>query len=139
MRQLFSLSLIVITGAFYQICSKQMPQGINPFAPLVVVYMTALMTAVFLYHINGGKAILLEIKGLRLTPIILGIVICFYELGFILAYRSGFKASQLSAITTVLLMFVMTFLGYFLFKENISVFHLIGLCIAGLGVFITTL
>ena len=68
---------------------------------------------------------------------IIGLIVCFYELGFIYAYRSGFKIGLLSPLLSVAVMVILAIVGVLFFKEKISMMNTIGLIIASIGVLMT--
>lgn len=141
--RILSVGMIVIAGALYQICSKSIPADANPFSSLIAVYATSLSVALILFfatsHIIANDGLANELHKLNYAPFVLGAVITIYEMGFILAYRAGFKASELSAITTVILLVAMLFVGMLIFKEHVTLKTVVGLMIAIVGVIVTKL
>jgi drug/metabolite transporter (DMT)-like permease len=141
--KIIAVAMIVMSGMLYQICAKQTSPSINPFASLIVTYCVALSTALILFFSTGrffgGASLLLEVKKANYASVLLGNVIVAYEIGFILAYRAKYKASELSAHTTVMIMAVMFVIGILFYKETISPKQIIGLVIAAAGIFISIL
>ena len=40
MSLIWPMALVVVSNVFYQICTKSVPEDINPFASLIVTYLT---------------------------------------------------------------------------------------------------
>ena len=64
----------------------------------------------------------------------IGIVITGLEVGFICAYKAGWKVNTLALVANTLLAAVLIFVGFFLYKEQLSVSKIVGIviCLAGL-------
>ena len=131
-----TLIIIIMSGVFYQIFSKSIPSTVNPFASLIVTYTVALIMAFILYFLTSKVSIFEEIKNLNSSSILLGVVICFYELGFVLAYRNGFNIVNLSPIANVFVMVILVPVGFIFFKEHMTSTHILGLIIAATGILI---
>jgi uncharacterized membrane protein len=111
---------------------------VNPFAGIVVVYLTALLTSLVVYFLSAkGIPLFTEMKKVNAFSVILGIVVCFVDLGYILAYRSGFSIGKLSPLSSVTLIIVMALIAVVFYKEKLPVRHIIGLLIAAIGILMT--
>ena len=64
----------------------------------------------------------------------IGIVITGLEVGFICAYKAGWKVNTLALVANTLLAAVLIFVGFFLYKEQLSISKIAGIviCLAGL-------
>ncbi|MCQ2591030.1 MAG: hypothetical protein MJ179_11445 [Treponema sp.] len=58
--------------------------------------------------------------------VVLGIVITGLEVGFIQAYKAGWKVSTLATVTNGILAIALIFVGMFLYKEYISWTQVLG-------------
>lgn len=135
-----ALLIVVVSGVLYQICSKSIPDNVNPFIPLLCTYGVALLTAVILCIITGGFSHFMEdVKHINIFSLILGAVICFYELGFILAYRNGFSLTTLPPLANILVIVAVCIVGVVLYGEQLSLLHISGLLLAVSGVALTML
>ena len=138
--KLISLCMILFSGVVYQICSRGIPRGMNQYASLILIYSSALVVSIILFYTLGkggdSSGFMGQIKQTNLSPFVLGIVITLYELGFILAYRYGFKSSELSVINAVLLMVLMVVVGMTLYQETINWKTVFGMALAITGIII---
>lgn len=138
--KLAALGMILVTGVLYQLCSKAIPEDINPFLPLMGTYVVAFITALLLFVLTkGASQFSVDIKKINVFCLLLGAVICFYELGFVLAYRNGFSLTTLPPIANILVIVAVCAVGVFFFAEKISLLHLGGLILAVTGIVITIL
>lgn len=130
------LALIVLSNVFYQICAKGVPEGMNPFASLTVTYATGALISLILYFaLNRHGNIVGEYKQINWAPFVLGIVIVGLEAGYIYAYKTGWNVSVLPVVQAAILAVILIFVGYFLYKENITWNKVAGIvvCLAGLA------
>jgi drug/metabolite transporter (DMT)-like permease len=132
---IWPIILIVLSNTFYNICAKSTPAGVNPFASLLITYLTAAAaTLILLFFYSPEKNITTAFKSINWTSFCLGICIIGLEFGYIMAYRAGWNISIGSLVANVLLAVILIFVGLLFFKEKININHLIGivLCIIGL-------
>ena len=122
---IWPIGLIVLSNIFYHITTKTTPQNANAFLSLTVTYLVGGAVSFLAYFMTVGKGSTLrqELMNLNWSSFVLGIAIIGLEAGFIFAYRAGWK------VNTALI-----FVGFFIFKESMTLRHLIGIlvCIAGL-------
>lgn len=123
---IWPLALIIVSNTVYQICAKGIPPQMNTYASMTVTYFVATLFSL--------AAFLVSSKGGNWATVVLGIVITGLEVGFIFAYKSGWKVSSLSTVSNGLLAIVMIFVGFFLYHEKIEPTKIAGiiLCLAGL-------
>ena len=129
------IGLIVLSNIFYQICSKQTPEGINPLASLAVTYLVGAACSVALYFaLERGGSLLREYRQLNWTAFVLGLPIVGLEAGSIYMYKLGWNVNTGHLTHSALLAITLIFVGYFLYREPITPNKLIGiaLCLAGL-------
>ncbi len=138
MNKWFSFLLIIVSGSLYQILAEKVTPGVNPFASLIITYAAALITAMlFFYFTKEESSLISEWKRINLYSWLLGFVVCFLELGFVLAYRYGFSVALLSPSVSVVTMIVLAAVGIVFYKEKLNVMNIIGLVLAGIGVLMT--
>ena len=130
------LGLVVFSNVFYQICAKAVPDKMNPFASLTITYVTgAIMSLVMYFALNKGGNIIQECQKTNWAPFVLGIVIVGLEVGYIYAYKAGWPVSTAQIVQSAILAVILIFVGYMLYKEEISWNKIVGIivCLAGLG------
>lgn len=73
---IWPVALVVLSNTAYQICTKSVPERMDPFASLTVTYLVgALMSAILYFTVSRGSDLLKEYSKLNWAPIVLGIVI----------------------------------------------------------------
>ena len=130
------IGLIVLSNVFYHVTTKTTPQNANAFLSLTVTYLVGGVVSFLAYFMTAGKGSTLkqELMNLNWSSFVLGIAIVGLEAGFIFAYRAGWKVNTAQLVASSILAIALIFVGFFLFKEGITLRHIIGIlvCIAGL-------
>lgn len=132
---LWPIMLVVGSNVFYHICTKSIPENVQPFAALTVTYFVSMISAALLYFFTSEtRNLIMDWKNLNWTSFVLGIAIVGLEVGFIQMYRVGWNISIGSLVANIALAVVLIIVGLLIYKENISVNQVIGiaLCISGL-------
>ncbi|MBR3250884.1 MAG: EamA family transporter [Erysipelotrichaceae bacterium] len=138
MLKILSFLLIVAASAMYQVASEKTAPDVNPFAGIIVIYLTALLTSLVVYLITSkGVPLFTEMKKVNVFSIIIGVVVCLVDLGYIMAYRSGFSIGKLSPLSSVTLIIVMALIAVIFYKERLNPRHILGLIIAAIGILLT--
>ena len=130
--------LVVLSNTVYQICTKGVPENMNPFASLIITYLVGATVAFIMFLILGdSRDILTELKKANWTSFVLGIVFVWLEVGFIYAYKAGWKVSAAKIVTSSILGVILIVVGYVGYKEAITwnKNKIVGviICLAGLG------
>ena len=130
--------LVVLSNTVYQICTKGVPENMNPFASLIITYLVGATVAFIMFLILGdSRDILTELKKAIWTSFVLGIVLVWLEVGFIYAYKAGWKVSAAKIVTSSILGVILIVVGYVGYKEAITwnKNKIVGviICLAGLG------
>ncbi|WP_027366125.1 EamA family transporter [Desulfotruncus alcoholivorax] len=132
---IFSIVLIVASNILYNICQKSTPERANPFCALMVTYMTATFFTylAFLFY-KDDKRFLESFKDINWTSIMLGVSIVGLELGYLLAYRAGWKISLGSLVANIALAVILIPIGILFYHEGFGFNKILGalFCILGL-------
>ena len=82
-----------------------------------------------------SRDILTELKKANWTSFVLGIVLVGLEVGFIYAYKAGWKVSAAQIVTSSILGVILIIVGYVGYKEAITWNKIVGVivCLAGFG------
>jgi len=135
-KMIWPLGLVVLSNVFYHITTKSTPRAANAFLSLTVTYMVAGILSFVAYFLTAGRSAILRtsFQNLNWTSFVLGIAIIGLEVGYIFVYRAGWKVSVAPIVSYIALATALMFVGYFLFKENISPHQMIGfvICVVGL-------
>jgi len=134
---MFYLSMIIaiLSVTAYQILQKQISININPVVSLMITYAVAILFTATLFILFPSENNILEsLKNANYASYLLGITIVGIEMGFLLAYRNGWKLSMATpfytSITTVLLLLI----GIIFFKEYLTGIKILGIVFCILGV-----
>ena len=133
---IWPIALVVLSNTVYQVCSKSMPQDINPLAALVVTYLVGAAAAAILYFaLNRGGNIVKEFSHLNWAPFVLGIVIVGLEVGWIFAYRAGWQVSTGFIVQSAVLAVCLIGVGFALYNEPVNASKVIGIIICLVGLY----
>jgi len=124
---------VIVANIFYHNIAKCQPANANPYLSLTISYIiSAILTFLLFCFYNGN--IKNDIVNLNWTSFLLGVAIVGIELGYILLYRSGWTISTAALTANITVAILLLFIGFLIYRENISSFQLIGtiLCIIGL-------
>lgn len=130
--------LVVLSSVCYHVSQKSTPNSLNPIVALIVTYVIASIVSIFSYFLfvpNSNLIGLLEsIKNANWASLLLGFAVVGLELGFLLAYRTGWNISVAGLLSNTLVALMLIPVGLLLFKETISLTSAIGvvICIIGL-------
>ena len=127
------LLLTVAGSVLYHLAQRTMPTGVSPFAPLLAAFATAVaLCAVVLVTTRQMPARLSQV--VSRSSLALGLAVVMIELGFLLAYRQGWRLNRASLVSNVVVALLLVPVGAALFREQVSPRMLIGvlLCVAGL-------
>ncbi|WP_318677932.1 hypothetical protein [Treponema sp.] len=87
-----------------------------------------------LFYYQQGSEYFKALAPTNWATVVLGIVITGLEVGFIQAYKAGWKVSTLATVTNGILAIALIFVGMLLYKEHISWTQILGvfICLIGL-------
>lgn len=102
---------------------------------VTVNYVTALLLSLLLLPFYPGKPLRASWRHLNWASVAVGIAIVGIELGFVVAYRAGWKISLASLIANVVTALLLVAIGLAVFREHLGARGVAGivLCLAGLG------
>ena len=128
--------VLVVVGAntIYNISTKSTPANVNAFASLAMTYVMAALSSVVLFFLTSdSKNLLAEITKTNWTAYALGIAIIGLEFGYICIYRAGWKIGVASLVANISLACVLLVVGYFFYKEVITLKQLLGMGVCAIG------
>ena len=128
-------ALAVGGSLLYHLSQRSIPQGANPFYATVIAYAigAALCVACALMY-PAGKSFAATLREANWAVLGVGIAVVMIELGFLLAYRAGWKVSVAAVSVNVAGAAVLIPIGVLMFKDQLSLRNLVGLvfCVVGL-------
>jgi len=131
------IALIVISNIFYNICSKETPPAIDPFASLTVTYFVgALVSLVLYYTLNKNGNIIQELKNINWSGFVLGLAIVGLEAGSIYMYKAGWNISSGHIVHSIILSICLVFVGALIYHEIITLTKIAGILICMLGLYL---
>ena len=132
---IWPIDVIVIANIFYNICSKETPAAISPFAALTVTYTVgAIFSALLYYTLTRDASLLQEYHHLNWSSFVLGLAVVGLEAGSICMYKAGWNVSSGQLVYSIILAVCLILVGVFLYHETLSTTKVIGIfvCLAGL-------
>lgn len=132
--------IVILSNTFYNVCMKSMPSDVNPFGALMVTYfVAAIISAIIFVYLVGPSNVGVEISKINWTSVILAIAIVGLEVGYVFVYRAGWAVSTTSVVANIGLACVLIFVGYFLYKENVSINQIAGISVCMFGLVLINL
>ena len=131
-----SVALVVATNLVYHLAQKSIPPDVHPLVSVCASYAIALVTTLCLFPFfpvrpSVGQAV----RQLRWSTVAVGVSIVGIEVGFLLAYRAGWKISLGSTASAAAVAVLLIPTGILFFGERLSAANIAGLvlCVAGLA------
>jgi drug/metabolite transporter (DMT)-like permease len=135
-----SLAVIVLSNVVYHVSQKSIPRDAHPLVSVLVTYavaagITLLLLPFFPLQGTLGQAL----RKINWSSAAVGAAIVGVELGFLLAYRSGWRISVGSAAANAAVAIVLVPTGLLFFNERLSGVNAAGLilCLIGLLLVVT--
>jgi len=129
------VAIIVMSSVLYHVAQKSIPSGAPPVGSLLVSYGVALLgTLALLPFFPLPSPAARSLRGLNWASAVIGLAIVGVELGFLLAYRAGWRVSVGAAVSNAAVAVLLVPIGVFAFQEKLSGVNALGLllCVAGL-------
>lgn len=128
--------VMAIAGSLlYHVAAKSIPPRYDPMAGLIGLYATALVGSVIVYVGRRGVSALATLSGLwHPTIAAVGIGALMIELGYLVAYRAGWRVSVVSVVTNGLVAVMLVPIGVIAFREPMTATRLAGIVLCLLGV-----
>ena len=131
---LWPVLIVVGANTIYNISTKSTPANVNAFASLAMTYVMAALSSVVLFFLTSdSKNLLAELAKTNWTAYALGVAIIGLEFGYICIYRAGWKIGVASLVANISLACVLLVVGYFFYKEVITLKQLLGMGVCALG------
>lgn len=119
---------------------KSMPGDVNPFGALMVTYLVAaIISGIIFIYIVGPSNVGGEMSEINWTSVILALAIVGLEVGYVFVYRAGWTVSTASVVANIGLACVLLIVGYFLYKENVSINQIVGIIVCMFGLVLINL
>ncbi len=132
----FPLVLTVGGNVLYQLSQKSIPKTAHPLYSMMLAYVVGILACgAAAFFVPAEGTFLDTVKTMRWPIVALGIGIAAVEVGYLVAYRIGWKISVAPVMTSALVTAILVPIGLAAFKERLSPLNLVGiaLCLAGLA------
>src|SRR3970040_2700478 len=94
-----AIALTILSNVLYHLLQKSIPANVNPMLSLAVTYLVAATATLLLipfFPLQGNLGA--ELRKINWASFGLGAVILGLELGFLMAYRTGWNISTASLV-----------------------------------------
>lgn len=128
-------ALAVGGSLLYHLSQRSIPKGANPFYATLVAYLVGAALCVVCARLYPASGSFMEtVRGANWAVFAVGLAAMLIELGFLLAYRAGWKVSVAAVSVNVAGAAVLLPVGVLLFKEHLTPRNVLGLvfCVLGL-------
>ena len=113
-----------------------MPKETNPFFVIAIAYIVGVALCLIFRLVSPGKKGFVEtFKASNWAVFTLGSAAALIEVGFLLAYRTGWRISIAAVATNAAAALVLIPIGLLVFKDHLSLKNVVGLifCLVGLA------
>jgi drug/metabolite transporter (DMT)-like permease len=132
---LLPIAVVVLSTVLYHVAQKSIPPEAPPLLSLLVSYGVAIAGTLALLPFFPVRAPLSRaFRQLNWASAAIGLTIVGVELGFLLAYRAGWRVSVGAAVSNAAVAALLVPVGLIFFGERLSGLNVFGLllCVAGL-------
>jgi drug/metabolite transporter (DMT)-like permease len=131
----FSISLVIISNIFYSFFESIIPCEVNPAIALCFMYIGGILIALPFY-INNRNKFRKHKDHFEFRVILFGIANMLTDLGFLLAFRSGWELGTFNVITNITVLIVLATIGVFLYKEKLTKLNVFGIILGIIGLYL---
>lgn len=132
---IWPLAIIIFSNILYQVCTKGIPSQMNTYASMSVTYAVATIFSLIAFFITTkGGNLVKELAHTNWATIVLGVVITGLEVGFICAYKAGWKVSTLATVSNAFLAVGLLILAVVFYHENLNWSKILGVVICLVGI-----
>jgi drug/metabolite transporter (DMT)-like permease len=129
------LAMVVVGNVVYHLGQKSVPRGAHPLVATLGMYLVAAVATLALMPVvSPAPARSSAAASLHWSVAVVGVGIVAIEVGFLLAYRTGWQLSAASLTASTAIAAILLPIGILAYREAWSVSRLLGLglCVAGL-------
>jgi len=140
MRSYYLPFLLAVGGSLlYHLSQRSIPKGANPFYATVIAYAVGAAVCVACARAYpAGKSFAETWREANWAVFAVGLAVVLIELGFLLAYRAGWKVSVAAVSVNVAGTAALIPVGVLLFKDQLSPRNVVGLVFCVLGLVLVT-
>jgi uncharacterized membrane protein len=140
MRSYYTPFALAVGGSLlYHLSQRSIPKGANPFYATVIAYLIgAALCLACAQMYPAGKSFAETWRGANWAVFAVAVAVVMIELGFLLAYRAGWKVSVAAVSVNVAVTAALLPVGVLLLKEQLSLRNVVGLVFCVLGLVLVT-
>jgi drug/metabolite transporter (DMT)-like permease len=131
----FSISLVIISNIFYSFFESIIPGAANPVIALCSMYTGGVLIALPFYIKNRNRFKKRK-NNFECRVILFALANMMTDLGFLLAFRSGWELGTFNIISNIAVLIVLTALGVFVYKEKLTAMNVFGIVLGILGLYL---
>jgi uncharacterized membrane protein len=130
--------LVIVSNIFYHISQKSIVEELNPVVSMVATYLAALVMTLILFVIFplDKNSLSAQLSSINWANYVLGFSLVGLELGFLLAYRSGWNISFAAIFANVAVTILLIPIGIYFFKDKINFSNAIGIVLSIIGLYL---
>jgi uncharacterized membrane protein len=118
----------------YHLSQKSIPTEMNPFHATAIAYLMGIIVCAFLgFTYTTNRSIVSSLKISNWAVIGMGIGATAIEVGFMLAYRQGWRISLTAVATNVVVTALLIPIGLLFFREHLTPRNILGVVFCALG------
>ena len=106
---------------------------------MITYLVAAIISAIIFVYVVGPSNVGVEISKINWTSIVLALAIVGLEVGYVFVYRAGWTVSTATVVANIGLACVLILVGYFLYKENVSINQIVGIIVCMFGLVLINL
>ena len=125
-----SIALTIAGNIGYHLLNKSVAPNAHPFASLVATYGVGLLVSMAVLVTASPQGVIGGLKELNWASYALGVVVVALEVGFLLAYRAGWKVNLAAVYSNVAVGLLLLPIGYLLYRETLSTSNALGIVLA---------
>jgi predicted permease len=134
-----SMILTVISNGVYHLSQRSIHPRVNPLVSLLLTYavaMAATLVALPFFGERGEEGWLGQVRSANWASYALGLAAVGLELGFLLAYRSGWRVSIAALVSNALVTLLLVPAGLLFFCEGLDGRRAAGVMLASAGIWL---
>ncbi len=132
----FPLVLTIGGNILYHVSQRSIPKTAHPLVTMMLAYAVGLIIcALGLLFYPAEKSLLNSARESNWAVFLIGVGAAGVEIGYLLAYRAGWRISVAPIVSSVGVTLLLIPIGIMIFREQLSARNVIGivLCVIGLA------
>ena len=133
-----SIALTIGGNIAYHLLNKSIAPNAHPFASLVATYGVGLAVSLLVLLVDVKGQVSAGLRELNWASYALGVMVVLLELGFLLAYRAGWKVSVAAVYSNVAVGLLLLPIGFLAYRETLTAANAAGIVLAVVSLVLMT-